>query len=292
MPVLILLGLFATGAARADEVACPSTPADVQASADRALEAFEKMDVAQFKAEQTGASKALACLGEPLSPDQAAAWHRLMALAAFLDRDQDAAVARFQASRTIDAEARLPDSIAPEGHPLDRLFSKADPELAGAIEPLAVPDGGKAWVDGSPDSVVRPIDRPSVLQLAGPDGAVVDTRDLGARAPAPDWSQFAFGGEPEPTPEPEPTQPAPTPEPVARAGGPHVGLTVAAGVAAATSAATFAAATASRSKFDDPSTAYADLEGLRGRTNGLAAVSGVAAAGAVGLGVAAVTVSF
>ena len=281
--LLLSSGLCLAFPAMAQDAPCEATSAQVEAATQKAFDAFLAMDPEAFEKHQKLAARAFGCLREPLSPEEAAAWHRLLALAAFLERDEEAAVARFTAARVADGETRLPETIAPEGHPLDQLFERADPEKTGAIEPLTAPDGGRIWVDGS-EGAVRPVDRPAVLQIADPEGVVVQTDDVPLGGAAPDWSALRFAA-PEPEPEPEP-------EPSVTRKGPNVPLGVAAGVAAATSGATFALASATRSRFDDPGTDFDDLDALRGQTNGLVVASGATAGLAVGLGVAAFTIEF
>lgn len=303
MPFLTLLALL-LAPAQAEEP-CAATHDDVTAASDKAFEAFLAMDVEGFEGHAADAAEALSCLREPLSPEDAAAYHRLQALSSFLARDTEAAVARFRSSRVIDPDARLPEAIAPGGHPLDGLFRRADPKESGAIAPIEPPEGGRVWVDGSADAPVRPADRPSVIQLAGPDDVVVRSEYVPGPGAGPDWEGVRFATAPraepvEPTPEPEPRRPeavidigtSPTPAPATAGQGRAGAMGVIAGVAAVTSLGCYAAASSSRASFDDPATAFEDLDGLRARTNGLVAVSGIAAGAAVGFGIGAVTIAF
>ncbi|MBW2257179.1 MAG: hypothetical protein JRI25_21645, partial [Deltaproteobacteria bacterium] len=94
-------------------------------------------------------------------------------------------------------------------------------------------------------------------------------------------------------PEVELPPPPPPPLPVVEMPPPRrlsVPLLVSAGAVAAASGGLYAAARTSRARFDDPETAFEDLDGIRRRTNTLETGSQVAGVAALGMGVAAFVV--
>lgn len=131
--------------------------------------AFASMDATGFDAAIRDARAAVACATEPLTPVQCAGFHRIMALEAFLDRKEDAAVLDFVAVRATQPGYKLPESIAPEGHPLRQLFDQSAEFASSATFPLPPPDGGWLNVDGA-RADAAPSSRPFVLQYFDPKG--------------------------------------------------------------------------------------------------------------------------
>ncbi|MBW2257090.1 MAG: hypothetical protein JRI25_21195 [Deltaproteobacteria bacterium] len=235
---------------------------DVVEAAGRAEVAYAAMDDGALEETVAEARESLGCLGEPLTVDGAAAYHRAEALSAFFAGDAHLAGAHFTAARALLPGWQLPSAMAPPGHPLREVFDGVEPGT-GTL-PLIL-GGVVAWyqVDGLRREEV-PAERPYVLQRFGSDGAVLDTR--------------LTAGEP-PTPEPLPVV---LPEPRRRGHGLRVGLAVGAGALAALSAASFGNAGLRSDRYWDPTQTPSDLEPLRTATNGsmvAGAAFGVAAVG-------------
>ena len=134
------------------QAACPepSTRAAVALPVTEALQGFADMDGERFEGARDRATAALACLGEPLSSPEAAAFHGLMALDAFLQQNDAAAVNSFRAAQAADSWYALPPDTVPEAHPIRVQFQVAE-SLTGSV-PTALPDLSPDTinVDGTP----------------------------------------------------------------------------------------------------------------------------------------------
>lgn len=279
-PLRIALGFMMLASVPvAGRAACPADTDAFSASVDAASAAFAAMDVEGFSSRQARADADLACLEEPLTRSDVAAYHRMSGMSAFLQRDREGAVAAFRAALAVQPAFELPASIAPEGHPLRALYEQA--AVATDADPVAVlvPRGATLLVDGQ-RSTTRPVDRPALLQLLGPDGAVLWSGRVDAGAVLPAWPEVP---EVEGVAEALPVAPMPAPRKVS------IPLLSGAGVAVVAAGGLYAGAWASRAAYDDPDTPFEDLDGLRTRTNTLTTASQVTAVTAVGLGVAAFT---
>jgi hypothetical protein len=272
--ILLLFALFPlTGRAT-----CPADSQELSTEVQAAGAAFSAMDLGGFVAARTRAAKDLVCLEQPLTPPDAGAYHRMEALAAFLQRDAEGSVAAFRASLSVQPAYELPTSIAPEGHPLHTLYETARGAPAGEALAILSPEGASVHVDGL-RSATRPADLPAVLQLVAYDGSVLWSGYVDARSELPAWPEIEL-------------PPAP-PIPVVEVVPPRrvsVPLLVSAGAVAAASGGLYAAARTTRARYDDPQTSFEDLDGIRQRTNGLETASQVAGAAALGMGVAAFVV--
>lgn len=234
-------------------LACPrpSEPAELRQAELQAASAMAGLDDAAFEAAVQRAETALECLGTPVSPTAAAAWHRTRALVAFTAGDRDAARRSLRAAFALDPDGTLPESVAPPGGALDQLVSEAR-----AAGPPPRKPAGKAWFDG--ETRGRPDGVPTVLQVRGENG--ITTRELAFDEA---WS-------------PPPRQPS-------------VPLLVTGGVAMLGAGGLFAVSALSRAEYDDleDPVPTEDLPGLRARTNGtMIASAALGALGVVGIGVA------
>ncbi|MCB9670504.1 MAG: hypothetical protein H6734_13585 [Alphaproteobacteria bacterium] len=250
---------------------CPTSNGDVEATLAEAEVAFESMQAEPFEVAARAATDAVSCLGETVQPAVAARFFRVLGLRGFLSRDREDTVAAFRAQQRIAPELGLPGDIV-EGHPLMGLFAVAAetperPEVAMLPRPGVV-----LWVDGV-QSTTRPPDVPSVIQAVdAQSGAVIRSTVVQAGAPYV---------------TPEPLAPPPeAPRPPRKAGrGVSLALGTAAGVSAVGAGVLFGLGRASLARYDDPSTPYDQLDGLRKQTNSqhlAAEIAGVTAVGLLG----------
>ncbi len=265
--------------------------------------AYLDMDEDGFVEIIEAAEFALKCLGEPITPFDAAAYHRLNALDAFLGANDGGAIAAFRSSLAAQPRYLLPSTIAPPGNPLASLYDQAaEPYEANRVA-LPPPPNMLMLMDGA-RATARPTSRPVIIQLISPDGGIAWSGYLSPLDPNPDW--YALGFEEEtaissgdsdfsgsqdrdkthkdgadsnirvarqmPQPTPGRTRP----------------MLLAAGGAALAAGGLYALAYGLRTNYDDPATPYSDLESLRTATNGSIAASGGLGLAALGLGVAAV----
>lgn len=262
------LGLCLPLAARAAD--CPET-ATAKALVQEVTAgdaAFSELDDEGFVASRARALKLLPCLGETITPGQAALFHKLQALGAFVDRDDAAAVAYFRSVVAASPGYQLPESLAPSGHPLRTHFAVAEGAVPVPEPLLPVPKDGAIHVDGR-RATTAPLDRPWVYQRLDGSGAVVESALLTPGDAVPTYESTGRSGD------------------AGARRGINVPLAATAGVAALASGALYLSARGSANTFWDPTTANADLPDLRTRTNTLGWLSAGAGVVAVGAGAGA-----
>jgi hypothetical protein len=263
---LLSAGLALSGGA-AQAASCPEPT-----SAKALVQEVSSGDAAFAELDDTGFSSALArslemvpCLSETVTPGQAALFHKLHALGAFVDRDDAGAVAHFRSVVAASPGYKLPESLAPEGHPLRTHFAVAEGTIAVPEPLLPVPKDGTVHVDGR-RSTTAPLDRPFLYQRLDGAGQVVESALLTSGQQVPAYDSAGKGG--------------------ARRGV-NVPLAATSGIAAVASGVLFLSARSSAAAFWDPTTPTGDLDTLRSRTNTLGWLSAGAGVVAVGTGAGA-----
>ncbi len=241
----------------------PSQRADVALGVEQATQAFRQLDREGFAAYRDRLIAVLPCLAEPLQPGDAASIHGLMALSAFLDKDDGGSVASLHAAVRSDPTFDLPAELFPDGHPLRLHLQVARSLQPGALRPLPQPAQGELSVDGV-FATHAPGDRPSVLQWTV-ELTPRDTLYLVAGEPMPPWGPVPRGDQRRPW-----------------------GLVTAAGVGVAAAGGLYALAGSSHTRFLDPATPYEELAGLQLRANALSVASVGTGLLTIGLGTAAV----
>jgi hypothetical protein len=154
------------------------------------------METDRLFAAQRAARAAIGCLDVLLEPEDAAAFHGVGGLAAYLTEDDAGARAAFQAALAADPAWHLPADLTPEGSPLLGLIEEARAAPAPTQGPLAGTDGFFLMVDGEP-SAEHPLALPWVLQVADEDWNPLWSGALDPGAPVPeaalDPARFARG---------------------------------------------------------------------------------------------------
>lgn len=235
--------------------------------------AYGDLDLPAFRSSRMQARQMVGCLQEPLTPAQAAGFHRLEALAAFIDRDHARAVLSLRALVAAAPGYQLPADLAPEGHPLGLYFTIAEqsPTVPGAPLPAMV--DGWAQIDGA-SSTEWPIDRPYLYQELSPSGQVRISAIQNSGASPPGFEKGASVADRGRDAEARTAR---------TLGVVSVGSAVLAG-------GMYLGARASSRTFWDPATASSELEALRRRTNTLGAVAAGFGVVSVGTGGAAMIV--
>ena len=235
--------------------------------------AFADLDEATFYSARARARNAIPCLKEPLDTAKVAAWHRLDALGHFLERDHGGTVRSFRSVLTVAPGYLLPESLAPEDHPLRIDFEAAQGLGSGPSEALPPPADGSLLIDGV-NTLEVPLDRPYLFQRLDASGMVAQSTvvDSGQAAPIYEAGRVRGGSRTGTTAK-------------ASRGGFKVNgpLMATAGVAAIASGGLYMLARGASQNFWDPSTADEELAGLRSRTNlyqGLSLGAGLVAVGA------------
>lgn len=262
--LLVALG----GPAHAADCPEPTTAKALVQEVTAGDTAFAELDDEGFAVSRARTLQMLPCLSEPITPGQAALFHKLHAIGAFVDRDHAGAVAAFRSVVAASPGYQLPESLAPAGHPLRTHFAVAEGAVALPEPLLPVPRSGAVHVDGR-RATTAPLDRPWVYQKLDEAGSVVESALVSPGAPVPAYDNTGRPG-----------------EPGARRGV-NVPLMATAGVAAVASGVLYLSARGSADRFWDPTTANTELETLRTRTNTLGWLSAGAGVVAVGAGAGA-----
>jgi len=240
---------------------------------DETIASFASMRLEAFHTARQHAQATLSCLNEPLTPVDAAAYHRAIALSSYVSQDDAGTVAAFRAARRIQPGYSLPSTIAPPGNQLYVLFEEASPGTVSSDPVTIHPHPGEVvLVDGS-RSAIRPTDSPVILQRMDASGAIMDSVYLVRDATPPSWTTAPLVSESlaMATPKARNVRPA-----LLWTG---FGLGVFSG-------GMYAIAAKRRATYDDPGTPYNELAELKAQTNALVMASGATAILAVGIGTA------
>jgi hypothetical protein len=256
------LGLF-VGRAQADCIeAVSSNEFAQQVSLGDA--AFAEMDGDAFNAALFWVSEALPCLSDGLSAGQVTSLHRLQALSAFSARDPSMTTLFLQSVLSTAPNYELPDSIAPDGHPLRLHFDVA--HGMPKVPPRPVPTPRKGWiqVDGQ-SALAVPQERPFVFQYFDENGIPEHSALLMPGMEIPRYPRSM--GEDLPVKLP---------------------LVVLSGVSALSSGVLYLMSSRAEASFWDPETKDSELESLQRQANGLSWASLFVGTAAAGTGIAAV----
>ncbi len=234
--------------------------------------AYGQMDLEGFQAARAEARSMIPCLAEPLSPAQAAGFHRLQAMGDFLARDHAGAVAALRALAAAAPGYELSEELAPPGHPMQLYYDIARGSVSADPVPLPTTEGEWVRIDGAA-ATERPVDRPYLYQSFEGEGRVTASTLVPAGQLPPG---FELGGPPPPGPS-DRVRTART------LGWVSLGTAAVAG-------GLYLGARSSAARFWDPSTPTEDLDGLRTRTNALGWTSAGLGVAAFGTGGAALLV--
>ncbi|MCB9743186.1 MAG: hypothetical protein H6740_11350 [Alphaproteobacteria bacterium] len=253
----VALGLASlSGVAQAaEECAQPSTLSQLNAASVRGEQAFADLDLDALTEARDEAVSLLPCLSEPITPSQAAAYHRLMGMHAFASGQRDLVVSEFHAARKLVPGYVVPESVAPEGHPLIQAYEQAVLADEGTLTQPIPPLGGYVTVGGV-RGAARPSKSPVIVQVFDADDQILETRYIAPGSAMPDWGPPAMK-------DPELRVPF---------------LIATSGSLLATGAL-YGVARNYRGQFDDVNTPASELGPLRNKTN-------AAALAAMGMGVA------
>ncbi len=231
--------------------------------------AYVDMDVEAFQAARSKAREMVPCLAEPVTPAQAAGFHRLEALGNFLARDHAASVASLRSLVAAAPGYTLSDDLAPAGHPLRLYFEIAENSVAAPTAPLPSLGSGWAQIDGT-TTTSWPVDRPFLYQSFERSGAVASSSLVRVGESPPGFDDSVAGAV------------------VSRRTRTARTLGFVSLGSAAVAGGLYLGARASSAQFWDPTTASAELDGLRTRTNALGWASTGLGVLAVGTGGAAI----
>ena len=184
LAVMFLFCSHSVQAACEEEV----TIEDLMEAARAGEDAFANMDHVILLQARDKALSILSCLDEPVSVVDAAAFHRLMALAAFTVPNEARVLSEFHAARKLRPGYSIPERVAPAGHPLVDLYERSAEADDGELQPVQVyePIEGYASVGGV-RGAARPKLTPVIIQIFTKHGDVVETRYLLPGETLPQW---------------------------------------------------------------------------------------------------------
>lgn len=146
----------------------------LQSAITQGEQAFGEMEPERFQEAVSQADKAMGCMSQPLTPVEAAGYHRLKALASFFANDSSATILHFQSVQGTQPGYKLPEEIAPEGHPLRESYLQAAQFQNNATFSLPTPADGWLNIDGQ-RSEAAPSGRPFIFQRLSSGGRVEQT---------------------------------------------------------------------------------------------------------------------
>lgn len=261
-----LLALAITGVADAQECAAPVAPQSLAEAAIQGEQSFSDLNLEGLNAAATQAEADLPCVQEPLSLETAAAYHRLMGLSAFANGDRERVIYEFSAARVSEPGYNMPETLAPEGHPLQAAYTESLQLDGGQAETPVPPTDGYVVVAGVRDGQ-RKVARPTIVQVYQADGAWLETQYLAPGQAMPMWG-------------PPPLDPQ-----VSKSR--WRTRAVVAGISAVAAGSLYGVAAASGQTFDGPGT-QDELQRAYSTNRASVVGAGVGAVAAVGLGIWAV----
>ena len=173
--MLTLLWGMTAYAAPAEELpegpACGATSWEsVDTSASRLADAYAELDTDRFRVEAESLDRAITCLAEPITTEQAAVVHAHRGLAGFVLGELESSRRSWAAYRTLEPDTPPDARWMPRDHPMRQLYDRP-PERAAPVVLEREPVGG--WrVDGVETAEV-PGDRAFFLQGIDAAGEVI-----------------------------------------------------------------------------------------------------------------------
>lgn len=253
------------------------------------------MNLGEFEASVDRARTTIGCLTEPVTKFDAAGFHRVMALEAFIAQDSDRTLNSFRASLALQPDYSLPSSLAPPGNPLHESYLEARHTSVSSMIALDPPRNTVVIVDGV-RATQMPVDRPVVVQVISDSGSVERSGYIATRQDIGGWDELGIDKVPTVSADESDLDLSP---PVAEVGepdlstasapkrsrrGPSVPLLVTAGVVGATSLTLYGLSWQYRDNALDGAQSQEEYEFWRQRTNQASVASAGTGVVAVGVG--------
>ena len=247
------------------ECSKPVAPSELDAAFDRTEKAWIDLDDTAFRDTMNEVGGLLLpCAAQVVTADEAARWHRLVALQLFSIGDPEGAAAAIEAAHAAKPDLAWDDALLPANHELRAHWASLTE--APRTHNVPEPRGGSIAFDGKVGRA-RPSDVPSIVQLVDAVGAPHTTVYLGPG-------------------EALPVYPA-----IPRQRNILLGCATGAGV---TGALTYGMAWGAHGKLyseaANPDTSADDLDALQTRTNRLSALSTTLLGVGIGCGIGAVVI--
>ena len=247
--------------------------------------AWVEREVTRFQAEIGRAEAMVPCLSESVSPETAARYHQMKALAAVAAGDRVGATARLRAVQTTLPTAVFDEKVAPPGALVERLFGEARTLGPSPRSPVGINPGQSLRMDGRVAGS-RPIEVPALVQVFDEKGGPVASFDLAPESVWPElpMSRTVAGGVAE-YPSEKPKERAEVDQGSGPKRGPKVVPTVATGLSLGAAIGFAAWGMAEEKKFAEPATSHEDAAQAATRTRYLAGATALSALSAAGCGV-------
>ena len=191
--------LFLVGAALAQDAErtvpdCPNatTLTELQDAYTRGEASFANLDIDGLNSAANDAEGGLPCLREPITPKDAAAYHRLMGMHAFASQERDRVKAEFHAARKLQPGYEVPADVAPPGHPMIAAYDEAVLVDEGELQQPVPPVDGYVTVGGV-RGAARAANSPAVLQVFEPGDTISETLYLSPGTEMPLWGPAPTG---------------------------------------------------------------------------------------------------
>lgn len=139
--------------------------------------AFVHIDKAALEASKVVATTQIDCLSEPIGQSEAARFHRLIALSAFVTKDHQRAMSEFAVAIGLEPYYVFPEGIVPSSdHPVSVLYGQAASyTLPQDTQTVLAPTGGWSTVDGVRTDVRRS-GVSAIVQIMDARGTIADSR--------------------------------------------------------------------------------------------------------------------
>jgi hypothetical protein len=189
---LALVGMLVVPSTANAETPCSRTTKveDFRQAQIEAEDAFALGDEAALHAARDAAVLALRCIGERLPGEEAAAFHRMIAMVAFTFGDESRVKGELQRAILLDPDYYDPGSVNPDDHRFIQLYAEAAVMPPVAVTLLQPPPGGFVMVDGVRDGG-RPDGVACVVQVFNADYMLVETVYLPPGVASPSWGRTA-----------------------------------------------------------------------------------------------------
>src|SRR3989339_1248072 len=171
----------------------PASVVELAQASRLAEEAFANLDADGLLTQSSLArTKVLPCVQEMITKRNAAAFHRLMALEAFINGDESRVMSELHAALILEPGYLFPENVAGSGHPLLVLYKRAETLDDGVAERTYPPANGYMMVAGVRNAA-RYSKIPVIIQAFGPHGELLETRYVQPGEASPNWSGNVFG---------------------------------------------------------------------------------------------------
>ena len=205
---MTLLLLAAAGAAQAADCPFPVPAAIFETQLSEVEGALAARNLQQMSQRLAELDKAVPCLVQPLTPEQAGRYHLIHGVNRWIAKENTPAKLHFSSAKAAAPGLGISTDVFPAAHQIHQTFGIA-PQLDDAE--TAPKPAGTLYFDGK-ETLERPLYRPTILQVAQ-DGKVSLTALIEAGRPLPAYPAGTAAAQPAPPEEaPAPAEKAAEPQ--------------------------------------------------------------------------------